>query len=86
GPIKITADADSSGRSVTLQISDLGCGMDAETVRKATQPFFSGQAAGRKRGVGLAHAKRFIELNHGSLSIASEPGTGTTATILLPCK
>jgi signal transduction histidine kinase len=69
GPIKITADADSSGRSVTLQISDLGCGMDAETVRKATQPFFSGQAAGRKRGVGLAHAKRFIELNHGSLNI-----------------
>jgi signal transduction histidine kinase len=82
GPIKITADP--SDDFVQLQISDLGCGMDEETVRKATQPFFSGQAAGRKRGMGLAHAQRFIELNNGSMKIKSQPGTGTIVTILLP--
>jgi putative nucleotidyltransferase with HDIG domain len=83
GPIKITADGQTSGL-VRLRISDLGCGMDAETVSKATHPFFSAKPAGRKRGMGLAHAQRLIELNNGSLSIESEPAKGTTVTILLP--
>jgi len=84
GPIKITADAGESGDSVKLQISDVGCGMDAQTVQKATQPFFSVKAAGRKRGMGLAYVVRFIQLNKGSLSIVSEPDSGTTVTICLP--
>jgi putative nucleotidyltransferase with HDIG domain len=81
GPIKITADP--SDDFVQLQVSDLGCGMDAETIRKATQLFFSGRPAGRKRGMGLAHAQRLIELNNGSLKIKSQPGTGTIVTVLL---
>ncbi|MBA7655627.1 Adaptive-response sensory-kinase SasA [subsurface metagenome] len=86
GPIKITADAAETGDSVKLQISDAGCGMDAETVQKATQPFFSAKPAGRKRGMGLAYTVRFIQLNKGSLNIASEPDSGTTVTICLPNK
>ncbi len=86
GPIKITAEAAESGDSMRLQISDVGCGMDAQTVQKATQPFFSAKPAGRKRGMGLAYTVRFIKLNKGSLNIASEPGKGTTATICLPMK
>jgi putative nucleotidyltransferase with HDIG domain len=86
GPIKITADAVESGDLVKLQISDVGCGMDAETVQKATQPFFSAKPAGRKRGMGLAYAVRFIQLNKGSLNIASKPDSGTTVTICLPSK
>ncbi|MHC4646464.1 MAG: sensor histidine kinase, partial [Planctomycetota bacterium] len=86
GPVKVSTEADDTGRFVRLQISDLGCGMNAETVGKATQPFFSGKAAGRKRGMGLAHAKRLIELNGGSLTIESAPDSGTTVTISLPVK
>ncbi|MBC8470780.1 MAG: HDOD domain-containing protein [Planctomycetes bacterium] len=86
GPITIAAEAAESGDSIKLQISDNGCGMDAETVQKAAQPFFSVKAAGRKRGMGLAYAVRFIQLNKGSLSITSKPGSGTTVTICLPCK
>jgi len=86
GPVKITASTDESGSFVKLTIADLGCGMDAETVQKATQPFFSNQPAGRKRGMGLAHAARLVQLNGGSLNITSQPGSGTTVTILLPCK
>ncbi len=86
GPIKITAEAAETGDSVKLQISDAGCGMDAETVQKATQPFFSAKPAGRKRGMGLAYTVRFIQLNKGSLNIASEPDSGTTVTICLPNK
>jgi len=86
GPIKITADADESGDLVKLEIKDLGRGMDSETLRKAIQPFFCSRPAGRKRGMGLAYAWRFIQLNKGSLDIASEPGIGTTVIIHLPCK
>jgi len=83
GPIKVTAANDEAGDFVELQISDLGCGMDAETVRKATLPFFSAKPAGRKRGMGLAYAGRVIELNNGRLSITSQLGEGTTVAILL---
>jgi putative nucleotidyltransferase with HDIG domain len=86
GPIKITASTDGTGDFVKLTIADLGCGMDAETLQRATFPFFSNQPAGRKRGMGLAHAARLIQLNGGELSITSQPGSGTTVTILLPCK
>ena len=86
GPIKITAEPGESGDFIKLGISDLGCGMDAETLQKATQPFFSARPAGRKRGMGLAHAQRIIQLNNGLLKITSQPGSGTTVTILLPCK
>ncbi|MHC4105637.1 MAG: sensor histidine kinase, partial [Planctomycetota bacterium] len=86
GPIKITTETTESGDSIKVQIIDAGCGMDPETVQKATQPFFSAKAAGRKRGMGLAYATRFIQLNKGSLNITSKFGTGTTVVICLPCK
>ena len=86
GPINVTATADESGDFVKISISDQGCGMDAETLQRATQPFFCSKPAGRKRGMGLAHAQRIIQLNGGSLNITSQPDIGTTVTILLPCK
>jgi len=85
GPITITANAEGE-ELVRLQISDTGCGMDTETLRKATQPFFSAKPAGRKRGMGLAYTARLIQLNKGTLDITSHPGSGTTATMKLPRK
>jgi putative nucleotidyltransferase with HDIG domain len=84
GPITLTAGADESTDMIELTIEDHGCGMDAETLRKANQPFFSARPAGRKRGMGLAYAARFVQLNKGTLKITSEPGTGTAVTIRLP--
>lgn len=82
GPIKISVEPGAEG--VMLQVRDLGCGMDADTLRKATHPFFSAKPAGRKRGMGLAYAARLIQLNRGTLALASTPNQGTTATITLP--
>jgi putative nucleotidyltransferase with HDIG domain len=86
GPVKIAAQSTSSGKFVKLAISDMGCGMDEQTVRRAALPFFSAKPAGRKRGMGLAIAKRLIELNGGTIEIASKPGEGTTINILLPVR
>ncbi|MEN6338377.1 MAG: HDOD domain-containing protein [Phycisphaerales bacterium] len=91
GPVKITVETNPSDEDsgdfdigVTLQISDLGCGMDEATRKKAASPFFSAKPAGRKRGMGLAFASRLIQLNGGSLKIESESGHGTTVTVTLP--
>jgi signal transduction histidine kinase len=85
GPVKVSASAQNE-EMVEFKIADNGCGMDSETLEKATHPFFSAKPAGRKRGMGLAHALRLIELNGGSLRIESAAGTGTTVTISLPRK
>lgn len=85
GPVNITVCSE-TGDSVRLRITDLGCGMDAETLRRVTYPFFSAKPAGRKRGMGLAYAQRFVRLNKGSLQITSEAGNGTTVTIRLPSR
>jgi len=86
GPIEIAAETDESGEMVRLTIKDRGCGMDAETLRKVTRPFFSAKPAGRKRGMGLAYTARFIQINKGVLNIESEPDGGTAVTIYLPSK
>lgn len=86
GPIEVAADAADPAKRVKIVIKDHGCGMDSETLKKATQPFFSAKPAGRKRGMGLAYAARFIQLNKGTLTLASQPGKGTTTTIYLPPK
>jgi putative nucleotidyltransferase with HDIG domain len=86
GPIKVAAADDKFGKALKVQIIDKGCGMDAETVEKAVQPFFSAKPAGRKRGMGLANAQRIIQINKGRLEITSEPGKGTCVTVYLPYK
>ena len=82
GPI--TIDGSEQQGTVVIRISDTGCGMAADTLEKAFQPFFSDKLAGRKRGMGLARAMRLIELNNGSINIESKLEEGTTVTITLP--
>ncbi len=84
GPIKVIGEQ--TGFFIKLRIIDSGRGMDSQTVEKATHPFFSSRIAGRKRGMGLAHARRLIELNAGTLEITSQPGTGTSVIVCLPCR
>jgi len=84
GPVEISACPDPSGRFIRLQVQDFGCGMDEPTLSKATHPFFSAKPAGRKRGMGLAYTLRFLQINGGSMTLASQPGQGTTVTLELP--
>jgi putative nucleotidyltransferase with HDIG domain len=84
GPIRIDGGCEQPEGFAAFAIIDSGRGMDAETLAKAAQPFFSARPAGRKRGMGLAHAQRLLQLNNGSLHLASEAGAGTIVTIRLP--
>nr|WP_294507100.1 PAS domain-containing protein [uncultured Rhodopila sp.] len=72
------------GRYVRLSIEDTGTGMDAATLARATEPFFTTKAIGAGSGLGLSMAKGFAEQSGGGMNIESTPGRGTTVTLWLP--
>jgi putative nucleotidyltransferase with HDIG domain len=84
GHVAIHAAFDPYSSRVVLTVSDDGCGMDEETVKRAFDPFFSSKPAGRRRGMGLAKALRWVEASGGSVRLESRPGQGTRTVLLLP--
>jgi signal transduction histidine kinase len=84
GQISVHAAYDQYSQRVVLAIADNGCGMDDHTLKHAFDPFFSSRPAGRRRGMGLAKAMRWVESSGGSMRLESRPDQGTRALILLP--
>jgi two-component system sensor kinase FixL len=80
GTISVSFDGDEQLQHV--RIRDAGPGMTAEIRQNLFRPFFTTKARGT--GLGLATAKRLVELHSGSIAIESAPGAGTTVTISLP--
>lgn len=67
-----------------IAVADNGRGMDAATLRRAFDPFFSGREAGRGAGLGLSKAWRFTEASGGHVVVESRPGGGTRVSVMLP--
>ena len=84
GHVSVHAAFDPYSSRVVVTVSDDGCGMDEETVKRAFDPFFSHKRAGRRRGMGLAKALRWVEASGGSVRLESRPGQGTRTVLLLP--
>jgi len=74
----------SPGCYVRLTIADTGTGMDAATLARAGEPFFTTKGLGAGTGLGLPMAKGFAEQSGGGLAVESSPGKGTTITLWLP--
>lgn len=67
---------------VLLEISDTGSGIDDSIIAKLFEPFFSTKTTGRR--LGLATAQGVINRHHGTISIKSRIGCGTTFSIYFP--
>jgi two-component system sensor histidine kinase HydH len=80
GQLTIIAEQESSG--IRLQIRDTGSGILTEAQAHIFDPYFTTKASGT--GLGLAIAHNIITAHQGRISVDSQPGQGTTVTIMLP--
>jgi PAS domain S-box-containing protein len=72
------------GRYICLSVSDTGQGMDEETLRRATEPFFTTKGLGKGTGLGLSMVHGFAAQSGGRFALHSQHGKGTAADLWLP--
>ncbi|MFI5909546.1 PAS domain S-box protein [Dactylosporangium sp. NPDC051541] len=72
------------GGYVRIRVSDTGTGMPREVIEQAFEPFFTTKPSGEGTGLGLATVYGIVVQAGGSVQIYSEPGVGTTISVLLP--
>lgn len=82
--VELRAETAAPDDRLVISVSDLGRGMDRDTLQRATEPFFSRCDAGRRVGLGLARVRRLVEQHEGRLELESAPGEGTVARLVLP--
>jgi signal transduction histidine kinase/CheY-like chemotaxis protein len=74
------------GEFVHISVVDNGCGMAAESLEHATEPFFTTKAGAPWVGLGLATTHGIVNRAGGRMSIASAPGVGTTVHMYVPSR
>jgi len=82
GPLPGASAAPAAG--VCLRVSDSGQGMDAATLARATEPFFTTKGTGKGTGLGLPMVHGLAAQSGGTLLLRSAPGQGTVAEVWLP--
>ena len=73
-----------AGDEIIMRFRDTGCGMDAETVTKIFDPFYTTKESGKGTGLGLAIVAQIVETHGGRIYVDTEPGKGTEFRISLP--
>ena len=72
------------GAYVCLSVQDNGSGMDAETISRATEPFYTTKGAGKGTGLGLSMVHGLAQQSGGTLKVTSALGVGTTIDLWFP--
>lgn len=85
GKVHIYLEQPLPGQEALIRIEDDGSGMDENTLAHAFELFYQSRNSEHKgTGIGLALTREIIALHHGSISVQSAKGAGTTFTISLP--
>jgi len=70
--------------AIRVEISDTGCGIQRENIQKIFEPFYTTKPVGKGTGLGLSMSYSIVHKHKGEIRVASEPGIGTTFTVILP--
>jgi PAS domain S-box-containing protein len=81
GRVELRTRRDGPGNLI-VEVTDNGCGMDGDTIRRLYEPFFTTKTKGT--GLGMSIARKITELHRGDLKVRSRKGSGTTMTVRLP--
>ena len=83
GRIALTSRVE--GQMVAVTVRDSGCGMDEETCRRVFEKFYQGDTshASEGNGLGLALAKKIVDITGGRIRVESTPGQGSSFTVEL---
>lgn len=83
GKILVEIDPKKGGaHTVSIRVTDNGCGMSVETLDRIFEPFYSTRATGS--GLGMAITKQLVTQMNGTISVVSQTGKGTTVTVNFP--
>jgi signal transduction histidine kinase len=84
----VTLGAEREGESVRIWVHDTGVGISTKDIANVFEPFFQTEHATTRRvsgiGLGLSIARNLARGMEGEVTLSSEPGRGTTASVLLP--
>jgi signal transduction histidine kinase len=85
GELRIEArPANGDARGVAVRVADTGAGMSPDTMAHVFDPMFTTKRMGTGTGLGLAICDQIIHQHGGTIHVESEPGQGTTFTLVLP--
>jgi len=73
-----------AGRFVCLSVTDAGCGMNAEVMKRIFEPFFTTKEAGKGTGLGLATVYAIARQHSGWVEVSSRVARGTTFRVFFP--
>lgn len=82
---RIVLRQEQDGGDVVVTVTDTGCGMDEQTMKHIFDKFYQGDTShsGEGNGLGLALARRVLEISGGSISVRSAPGEGSEFIVRL---
>ena len=72
------------GRHVLVKITDTGSGIEPDIMKRIFDPFFTTKPSGEGTGLGLSVVHGIVKNMNGMISVSSEPGKGSTFSILIP--
>ena len=80
--ISTSFSSESASSGIRISVRDNGCGIEKDQLEQIFQAFHTTKQEGT--GLGLSLSRRIIEAHHGTLSVDSTPGEGSTFTVFLP--
>lgn len=87
GIVNVDMERSPQGQLI-LAVRDAGIGIAQSDIERVFDPFFQAENSSSRRyggmGLGLAIARKIARLHGGDVTLASEPGAGTTASLILP--